>query len=264
MTPSRVFESDRYLVRRQVMKLAGGAYRVFDEQGALMAYSEKKAFKLKEDIRIFADESKTTELLCIQARQIIDFSAAYDVTDSASGQKVGALRRRGGASILRDEWKVLDAADAEIGTLIEDSMALALVRRLLTNLVPQRYDVYFPDVDHRSEDREHGPGLQSVRLQAGRGPDRGSRTPPRPSTGHGRRHTARRDRGKAELAAGASLAAALCAAIRLSPGVAIRVDLGVAVRFARGSATRSQPGAGGIHDAQQVGRLHRQAPRAHR
>lgn len=138
---------DRYLIRRKVFKLAGGAFHVYSTEGSLIAFSEQKAFKLKEDIRIFADDSKTTELLCIQARQIIDFSAAYDVTDSASGQKIGALRRRGGRSMLRDEWDVLDATDTKLGTLIEDSMGMALLRRLLTNLVPQRYDIFFPSVE---------------------------------------------------------------------------------------------------------------------
>jgi uncharacterized protein YxjI len=140
-----MFPLDRYLVRRKIMKLVGGAFHVFDAAGTVVAYSEQKAFKLREDIRIFSDESKSRELLSIQARQIIDFSAAYDVTDSTTGEKVGALRRRGGMSILRDEWHVLDANDTMYATILEDSMLHALLRRLLTNLIPQRYDVFVPD-----------------------------------------------------------------------------------------------------------------------
>lgn len=146
MTASVVFSADHYLVSRKVFKLAGGAFFVRDAAGTLVAYSEQKAFKLKEDIRIYADEAKTVELMSVAARQIMDFSAAYDVVDSASGAKIGAMRRQGGKSLLRDEWDVLDASDNKIGTLIEDSMGLALLRRLLTNLVPQRYDVFFPAV----------------------------------------------------------------------------------------------------------------------
>lgn len=142
---SELFNAERYIVRRKIFKLAGGAFHVFDQQGAVVAYSEQKAFKLKEDIRVFADESKTRELLVIQARQIMDFSAAYDVTDATTGEKVGALRRCGGKSILRDEWKVLNPSDAEVATIIEDSMGYALVRRLVTGLLPQKYDVFFPD-----------------------------------------------------------------------------------------------------------------------
>ncbi len=77
----------------------------------------------------------------IKARHIIDFSAAFDVVDSATGQMVGALRRKGLASMLRDEWEILDVGDNVIGSLFEDSMGLALIRRFLSNLVPQNYDI---------------------------------------------------------------------------------------------------------------------------
>jgi len=50
------------------------------------------------------------------------------------------LRGKGWKSIVRDEWLVFDAHEREIGTIHEDNMALALVRRFLTNLVPQNYD----------------------------------------------------------------------------------------------------------------------------
>jgi hypothetical protein len=56
---------------------------------------------------------------------------------------VGALRRKGLASILRDEWEVLDVGDNVVGKLFEDSMGLALVRRFLSNLIPQNYDITF-------------------------------------------------------------------------------------------------------------------------
>ncbi|NIA15532.1 MAG: hypothetical protein GWP08_15830 [Nitrospiraceae bacterium] len=54
-----------------------------------------------------------TELLCIQARSILDFSAAYDVVDSTTGEKAGALKRKGLKSILRDAWIIMDADDRE-------------------------------------------------------------------------------------------------------------------------------------------------------
>ena len=90
-------------------------------------------------IRVFSDETKSTEILRIQARQIIDFSAAYDIVDPAEGAKVGAARRKGMASLVRDSWELLDADDQPIARLQEDSMGLALLRRFLTNLVPQSF-----------------------------------------------------------------------------------------------------------------------------
>jgi uncharacterized protein YxjI len=134
------FSFNQYLLKRQVFALAG-KFRVYEPGGKLVLFSEQKMFKIREDIRVYSDESKTQEVLMIKARQIMDFSAAYDVVDSESGQKVGALRRKGLASILRDEWEILDVGDNVVGKLFEDSMGLALVRRFLTNLIPQNYDI---------------------------------------------------------------------------------------------------------------------------
>ncbi len=139
------FTHPTYVVRRQVFKIFGAAFHIYDPNGELAFYSKQKAFKLREDIRLFTDESMTTEVLTIHARQIVDFSAAYDVIDTASGEKVGALKRKGWSSMLRDQWILMDASDNEIGHIKEDAMALALVRRFLTNLIPQSYNVVAGD-----------------------------------------------------------------------------------------------------------------------
>lgn len=136
-----VFSHNSYLLKRQVLALTGKV-RVYTPMGQLGLYSEQKMFKLREDIRVYADENKMNELLWIQARQIIDFAAAYDVYDQASGMKVGALRRKGWSSIMRDTWELLDPLDQVIGIVQEDSAGRALLRRfLLGSLLPQRYDV---------------------------------------------------------------------------------------------------------------------------
>jgi uncharacterized protein YxjI len=136
-----IFQHPSYLLKRQVFALAG-KFRFYDPMGNLVMFSEQKMFKLREDIRVYSDENKTQEVLSIKARQIMDFSAAYDVVDTATNQKVGTLRRKGWSSMLRDEWQVLDANDNQIGTLFEDSVGLALLRRLLLgSWLPQNYDM---------------------------------------------------------------------------------------------------------------------------
>lgn len=135
-----IFQHNHYLLKRQIFALTG-KFRFYEPSGRLVMFSEQKMFKLREDIRVYSDESKTQEVLMIKARQIMDFSAAFDVVDGATSQKLGALRRKGLKSILRDEWEILDAGDNVIGSLFEDSMGLALVRRFLTGLIPQNYDI---------------------------------------------------------------------------------------------------------------------------
>ena len=138
-----IFQHPRYLLKRQAIALTG-KFRFYDPMGTQIMFSEQKMFRLREDIRVYSDESKTQEVLSIKARQIIDFSAAYDVVDTALNQKVGALRRKGLRSLLRDEWEVLDANDRVVGLLFEDSIGLALLRRLvLGSWLPQNYDITF-------------------------------------------------------------------------------------------------------------------------
>ncbi len=129
---------DSYVVRRKFLRLVGNEFRVFDPAGNQVLFSKQKAFKLREDIRIWSGDDMQTEVLWIQGRQIIDFSAAYDVIDSASGQKVGAFKRKGLKSVVRDEWILMDANDQEIGLFQEDSVGMAILRRFI-NIIPQKF-----------------------------------------------------------------------------------------------------------------------------
>jgi hypothetical protein len=130
LSTSGQFGHDKYLLRKQALKLFGGSFRIFDPVGNLVLFASMKAFKLREDIRLYTGEDKTNEVLTIKARQIIDFSAAYDVVDPIIDQKLGALKRRGWRSMLRDEWVIMDAYDQDIGLLREDTAGLAFLRRL--------------------------------------------------------------------------------------------------------------------------------------
>ncbi len=139
-TPA-AFTATRYTLRRKLLQVLGASFRILDEEEQLIGFCSQRAFRLKEDIRIFEDEEKTKPLLTIQARQAIDFSASYDIVDGTTGQKVGAARRKGLKSILRDSWEVLDAEDQVIDKLEEDNMMMATLRRFLSNLIPQSFEL---------------------------------------------------------------------------------------------------------------------------
>jgi hypothetical protein len=136
------FSHQTYLVRKKFWQFFGGSFYIYDQDGALVLFSKMKAFKLKEDIRVFTDETLQTEALSIQARSVLDFSGSYDVYDSASGQRVGALRRKGlKSSFYKDEWVILDNTEREVGLIQEESAFLALLRKyLLGALIPQTFN----------------------------------------------------------------------------------------------------------------------------
>lgn len=127
-----------YTIRRKVLVLLGKKFHIYGPDGQLLGFCQQKAFKLKEDIRIYTDETKQKERVAIKARSVIDFGASYDVFDSRSDEKVGTLKRKGFASMLRDSWIVIDPENREIGKILEDSMGLALLRRFI-GLIPQTF-----------------------------------------------------------------------------------------------------------------------------
>ena len=130
-----------FTIRRKVFTFLGAKFHIYNADGGLLGFCNQKAFKLKEDIRIYTDESMSEERLKIAARQVLDISAAYDVVDSTTDTKVGALQRKGLKSFLRDEWVVFAEDEAEIGNIKEDSTALAILRRFgdMGSWIPQKF-----------------------------------------------------------------------------------------------------------------------------
>lgn len=140
-----VFNENTFTLKKKVLALTG-KISIFNKYGALILYSQQKLLKLKEEIRVYTDETMMQEVLLIQARQVIDFSASYDVVDTTSNLHVGTLRRKGFRSMMRDEWEIHDQSDQLIGVLQEDSIGRALLRRmLLGSLLPQDYDLIVND-----------------------------------------------------------------------------------------------------------------------
>lgn len=120
--------NEQYTIRAKVFDIVPQFF-ITDHEGQMVGYCRQKLFKFKEEIVVFTDRSRETELLRIKARQIIDFGATYDVK-LPNGQSMGSLRRKGFKStFVRDEYLVYDEHDTQIATLQEDSTFRALLRR---------------------------------------------------------------------------------------------------------------------------------------
>ncbi|QUL56765.1 hypothetical protein KDC22_09925 [Paenibacillus tritici] len=135
-----IWNQSEYIIRKKVFSVVGAKVHIYNNSEELLLFSQMKAFKLKEDIALYTDETMDKELLRIKARNMIDFSATYDVYDSETGESLGALRRKGLKSIVKDEWAILDTRDNELGFIKEGSLFSALLRRFIT-LIPQQYNV---------------------------------------------------------------------------------------------------------------------------
>ncbi|QDT35811.1 hypothetical protein [Stratiformator vulcanicus] len=144
-----------YTIRKRLFSFPDTKFEVFNADGDMVGFSRQKAFRLKEDIRVYRDDAQTEEWVVIKARSIIDFSAAYDVFVAADNEHIGTLRRKGMTSILRDEWSLLDQQGTPVGTIQEDSLAMALVRRFLADLVPQNFTLRDGEGNAWAEFRRH-------------------------------------------------------------------------------------------------------------
>ncbi|WP_412062527.1 hypothetical protein [Rubrivirga sp. IMCC45206] len=94
--------------------------RVTDATGSPFMYVHQKAFKLKEAVTVYRDESKATALYTIAADRILDFNAAYEIRDG-HGRHVGTLARKGRRSLWRARYDVLDADGQTVYRIHEDN-----------------------------------------------------------------------------------------------------------------------------------------------
>jgi hypothetical protein len=86
-----------------------------------VCFVSQKTFKLKEDIQVFSNESRSTELYRIKADRVIDFSATYHFSDSRTGQSLGAIRSKGWRSLWKATYEVVDAQDQLTHRIEEDN-----------------------------------------------------------------------------------------------------------------------------------------------
>lgn len=96
-------------------------FNITDRNGNYVAYVRQKMFRLKEDVIVFSDESRTKELFNIKANQWIDFNASYMMTDLLTGKKFGSLARKGVRSIWKARYDIIDEKDKPIYQINEDN-----------------------------------------------------------------------------------------------------------------------------------------------
>ena len=107
--------------------------RVTDATGAPVMYVHQKAFKLKEAVTVYRDETKQTALYTIGADRVLDFNAVYRIRDGL-GREVGALARKGRRSIWRARYDVLDAEGRPVYRIHEDDVWKKVVDALLSEV----------------------------------------------------------------------------------------------------------------------------------
>lgn len=122
-----------YLIQQQV-KLLVNQYKVFegsDSPDLLIAFAQQKRFAFREKFTLYNSEAKTQVLLNVQARQVMDFGARYEVKDT-EGNLLGVIGKAFGASLLNSTWHIFKPGQEDAPAIIvrERSGAIAIFRRV--------------------------------------------------------------------------------------------------------------------------------------
>ncbi len=123
------FAYQQYVIKRPFLSIMGRRYYVYAPDGSPVAFLKHPLMKLRGEFTIYADDTETTPLLLVRARNIVALNMAHDVIDPNTGERIGSIRSRGLKSIFQDVWDILDVNDQPIG-LIEET-GLAVLRRFI-------------------------------------------------------------------------------------------------------------------------------------
>lgn len=104
-----------------------------DASGAIVAYVKQKAFRLKEDIEVYADASKARLIYRIKADRVIDFSARYHFSD-AEGNPLGSIKRQGMRSLWKASYDVEDEAGRVVFTVTEANPWVKVLDALMSEI----------------------------------------------------------------------------------------------------------------------------------
>lgn len=126
-----------YRIRKKTLTV-GNKYWLEDQNSKIIGFCKQKLFKLKEDIRIYTDESMTQELFRIKQQQITDAWGNFAVIDSATNEKLGFVKRNIVSAFVKDTWEVYNNFNQMVGKVEEKSTGHALARKYMPGgtLVP--------------------------------------------------------------------------------------------------------------------------------
>ncbi len=135
--PAAIWYQNFYRIRKKVLSI-GAKYYIEDANERILGFCKKKKFRLKEDIRIYSDESKSQELFRIKQAQMVDIWGTFNVIDTYTNTNLGAVQRKGLKSqYWVDEWRILDSQGQKIGKIKEGTLR-GLLRKYLSGLIPEK------------------------------------------------------------------------------------------------------------------------------
>ena len=104
-----------------------------DTNGDSIAYARQKMFKLKEELEVFEDKTKSNRICTIKANKVLDFRAAYSFF-TENEQSFGSIQRKGLYSIWKATYLLNEASGNQYATIKEEKPFAKVVDTLLGGL----------------------------------------------------------------------------------------------------------------------------------
>lgn len=94
--------------------------KLTDALGQTMLYVRQKALALREDVKIFEDETQERQLYQLNADRMLDWSANYRIR-TTDGRDIGTVRRQGMRSLWKATYEVTNSDGGLVAVIREES-----------------------------------------------------------------------------------------------------------------------------------------------
>ena len=104
-----------------------------DAGGNSIAYARQKIFKLKEELEVVEDKTKSNRICTIKANKVLDFRATYSFF-TENEQSFGSIQRKGIRSIWKATYLLNQASGNQYATIKEEKPFAKVVDTFLGGL----------------------------------------------------------------------------------------------------------------------------------
>jgi hypothetical protein len=110
----------------------GQTVRIADATGHEILFVRQKAFRLKTDVVVYADDTQTQPVFLIRGDRMIG-SVKYQVT-SADGRPIGSIQRQWGSFLWSATYRIFDANAVELGTIRQKNPWIRILHGLVADI----------------------------------------------------------------------------------------------------------------------------------
>jgi hypothetical protein len=139
-----VFQQDQFRARPTRFSLAPKLY-FYDQAGKTLAFVRNLSLHWNKELRVFTDPTLSFELLTITPTREHAGEKTFVVFDPVNRESVGKISIPRPVGLQKQEWILVDATGLQVGHLQENSAMLGVMRRYLSEAIPQTFIFYGED-----------------------------------------------------------------------------------------------------------------------